>query len=633
MASGSFSSNVHYTSSGDKNFSRYVEVVWSSTNDTTNNKSTISWAAYVRSEGTSTTKWVNSKTITITIAGTTVYAHDEIVATQKNQKLGSGTVTVAHNANGKKSVSVSIQAAFFDYAVNSTYTGTIVMTNNPVYSITVTPGDGSKITIKRTSCNGVGSTGTLTAGTNKLCYGDLLKITFTVEDNYKIITRTVNGSSFTSGNTHTVTGDVTVVSTSQPLASSVGATDANIGSASTITVTKYATAYYHSLQYTFGDLSGYITSSGGVSASEVKFKTASIAFTVPTAFYAQIPNAKKAKCTIVCRTYSSSDSTTVLGDPATCTFTAKTTSDACAPTVTGTVKDVNESTIALTGDSNKLIRYKSTAQCTLTAVPKNSSTISTTKIRDTVVTGTEEDGVVTVTKNYTSVYSVVSNTSFAFSATDSRGYTSKATVAPDVVSYIKLTLNPIVKRPSPTGSQIGITFSGNYYRGSFGAYSNTLTVQYRYRASTESTFTSWTTIGSSNYTVGAKTYSTPEGTMFLVSDATGNTEIFDYKKSYVFEVRAYDGATTSDGTVIKLTTIKKTIPVQRGTPVFDWGEDDFNFNVAVKINDVNINDIFYPVDSVYLSSSNTIPSEISNIGTWTSITTGISGVYGWKRTA
>ena len=38
-----------------------------------------------------------------------------------------------------------------------------------------------------------------------------------------------------------------VVSVAQPLSSDVGASDANIGSVSTITVTKYSTAYYHSL--------------------------------------------------------------------------------------------------------------------------------------------------------------------------------------------------------------------------------------------------------------------------------------------------------------------------------------------------------------------------------------------------
>jgi hypothetical protein len=57
---------------------------------------------------------------------------------------------------------------------------------------------------------------------------------------------------------------------------------------------------------------------------------------------------------------------------------------------------------------------------------------------------------------------------------------------------------------------------------------------------------------------------------------------FDYRSSYIFQVRARDGATV-DGTKHVLSTITKTVEMQKGLPIFDWGENDFNVNVPIII--------------------------------------------------
>lgn len=501
---------------------------------------------------------------------------------------------------------------------NDTYYTTYELSGTSKFTLSVSAGTGSSVTVNRTTS----ALGTSLAATGKLSNGasvykgDKLQITFTPSTNYGIDKHTVNGSAFTSGNTHTVSANVTVVATAYLLASDVGATDANIGAKSTITVTKYNTNYYHSLQYSFGSISGYITSSGDVQSTEVKFSNASVSFTVPTSFYAQIPNAKTGKCTITCRTYSSSSSTTVLGDPSTCTFTATATG---SPGVSGAIVDTDSTTIALTGNSSTLIRYRSNPKCTITATPKNSASISTVKIRGTAVTGTTgSNGVVTAEKTYSNA----SYTSFAFAATDSRGYSSSITLNPTVVSYVELTCSPVISRPTPTGSSIVMSVSGALYRGSFGAASNTLTLDYRYKT-TDGSYGSWKTIPSSSIVLGSSKYT-------VSSFSIG--EDFDYKTSYVFQVRARDGATVN-GTSYILSTVTKTVEVQKGIPVFDWGENDFNVNVALMLSNVNILDIMYPVGAVYMHSSNTLPAAVSGVGTWSSVTTGISGVYAWKRTA
>ena len=528
-----------------------------------------------------------------------------------NVLLKSKTTRVVHNADGSKN-NVSLSASWrFSGVYSGVSIGTITASTTvnldkiTTYSLSISAGTGSNITVNRTS-SGYGGTGNLSSGA-RLYYNDKLKITFTPSTNYAISTHTVNGSTFSSGNTYTVTGNVSVVATAQVLASSVGATDANIGSSSSVVVTKYNSSYYHSLQYKFGSLSGYITSGGGTQSTEVKFSNTSVAFRIPTSFYAEIPNAKTGKCTITCRTYSSSGSTSVLGNATTCTITLTATG---APDVSGTVVDTNATTVALTGSNSKLIRYKSTATATISASAKNSSSIVSKFINGSTVSGN------------TKVYNNCSETSFVFKAVDSRGYSTSITKTPTVVAYIQLTINPVLLRPTPTGSNITMSFSGDFYRGSFGAATNTLTIYYRYKESGGS-YGSWKTVESTKIVFGSHSYTSSE--TFSLDDE------FNYQKEYQFQIMAVDGTSENP-----LSTVIKTVIVPRGIPVFDWGENDFNFNVPVMIDNVNLLNIIYPIGSVYMTASSSLPAVMSKIGTWEHIgddSVSTTNIYVWKRTS
>lgn len=515
---------------------------------------------------------INGETaITLTIENNSAFLNNfDAFATVTNSGATiTGSVSnISHDANGTKTVAISIAANTYPQTgpifwssdpgsiVFTAESKNITLTTFPVGTLSINAGANTSVSVNRTSST-YSNTGTVSAGTS-LYYGDALKIIFTPAANYTIATHTVNGNAFTSGNTFSpVTGNVSIVATAQALGSTVSATNANIGSTSTITVSKYNSSYYHSLQYSFGSLSGYITSSGGVQSSEAKFSGTSISWTVPTTFYAQIPNAKTGTCTITCRTYSSSSSTTVLGTPTTATITVTATG---SPTVSGTVVDQNSTTIALTGSSAKLVRYMSNALCTITATAQNSANISTKSINGESVSGT------------TKTYNGVSATSFVFSATDSRGYTTSSTVTPTMVNYIPLTINPEITRTSPTSSTLVMKFSGNYFNGSFGSRNNTLTVRYRYKLSTASSYGSWTTIssGSSSYTISGNGYSTVSAGYTLSGE-------FAYNSDYDFQVQAYDGNGAA------LTTVTKTVALSAGVPVFDWGKSDFQFNVPVYI--------------------------------------------------
>lgn len=576
-----------YTSS--KYDGRYLQLYITESTDAASNSSTLTWT--LTSAGGAVDYYTIDET-TVSINGTTVYHKGRTYwnsyefPAAKGSK--SGTIKITHNADGTKSnVYVSFKTRVYVYGSQEFANAYITLSNIATYTLSLSAGTGSNITVNRTA-SGYAGTGNLSSGA-RLYYNDKLKITFTPSTNYAISTHTVNGSTFSSGNTYTVTGNVSVKATAQVLASSVGATDANVGSTSTVTVTKYNSSYYHSLQYKFGSLSGYITSSGRTQSSEAKFSNSSVAFRIPTSFYAQIPNSPTGKCTITCRTYSNSGSTSVLGNATTCTITITATG---VPTVSGSVVDTNATTIALTGDSSKLIRYKSMVKATITATAQNSASIASKFINGVAPTDNVR------------IFSDCSETLFIFKATDSRGYSVSVTKSPTVIAYIQLTINPILSRPTPTGDSITMSFSGDFYRGSFGAATNSLTIQYRYKESGGS-YGSWKNVESSKIVFGTRSYTS--------SSAFALDDEFDYKKEYQFQVRAKDGTTEHP-----LSTVTKNITVPRGIPVFDWGEKDFNFNVPVMLNNVNLLNVIYPIGSIYMSVNNTNPGSLFG-GTWEKI--------------
>lgn len=342
----------------------------------------------------------------------------------------------------------------------------------------------------------------------------------------------------------TKTASASQVLTDIPRASAIAATDANIGSVSMIAVTRKSDVYTHSIAYQFGSLSGYIAADGSVSSSEVKHTGTSVPFKIPDSFYEQIPNAKTGTCTLTVKTYSGSAQ---IGSAETTSFTVTAAESLCKPTVSGTVTDSNDTTKALTGDAAKLVRYKSTAHCTISAAANKSASLSEKKIGGTVVSGTTHD-----------IAEVEENT-VEFSATDSRGYTSKARVEFEIVPYVLLTSNPSGRRTDPTSGKATLSLRGNYYNGSFGSQSNSLTLRYRYGPQGGS-FGSWETVSPS---ISGNTYSAD-------ISLTG----LDYETTYVAEVEVKD----------KLDEITETAVIRRGIPVFDWGENDFAFHVPVTIN-------------------------------------------------
>lgn len=130
--SGSFSTSV--TTAGgqlDDRYPRNLVVTWSATQNIANNTSTISWVLKTGSASTST-YYTSVNRIQLIINGTTVF-NDRSTGVYRvaNETLGSGSLTVSHNSDGTKSVSIYAEAGFYDWSVNSTGSGTITLDTIP----------------------------------------------------------------------------------------------------------------------------------------------------------------------------------------------------------------------------------------------------------------------------------------------------------------------------------------------------------------------------------------------------------------------------------------------------------------------------------------------------------------------
>lgn len=322
-----------------------------------------------------------------------------------------------------------------------------------------------------------------------------------------------------------------------PRTSSVTCADGNIGSATTININRASSTFTHTLTYSFLGLTGTIAT---------KTSSTSIGWTIPTSFYSKIPNANSGKGTITCSTYSGN---TLIGT-STCTFNAFVVNS--NPTISGTVEDTNASAITATGDKNKLIRYISNAKVVITATAKNSATISSVK----VVNGSQAKITSTSTIN-----SVDSGT-FSLSCVDSRGLSASATVTKTLVEYIKPVITGVIlNRPSTTSNTINASVQGLCFNGSFGAKTNTFELKWRYKKSTETTWSSYTAVTATR-TGNNFTFSGELGKNFSYTEAFN----FEFVLSDYFMNNAYSATVT------------------RGLPIIDIGKDDINVNGALNEN-------------------------------------------------
>lgn len=334
-------------------------------------------------------------------------------------------------------------------------------------------------------------------------------------------------------------GDLTL--TTIPRASSITATNADIESATTIVINRASSSFTHTITYSFGELSGTIAT---------KTTETTIGFTLPSTFYAEIPNRSAGTCTITCETYNGN---TLIGTKTT-TFFATANQDLCKPEITASAIDTNADTIALTGDNTKFIKYHSNASVAWTATAKNSASITRVYVNDEITTD-----------NPKIINNIVQN-QISLGVLDSRAYMNRGMLDLTMVDYIPLSASVSFYRTAPTTGQVSLEFSGNYFNDSFGNTNNSLTLKWYYK---EKNAQNWTTGGTlvlnTDYVINENTFHSGTGT-YTDDIILGSN--FDYQKAYDFKIEIYDE--------LEIRTIEQT--VSKGIPIINWNDDHFNVN-------------------------------------------------------
>lgn len=420
--------------------------------------------------------------------------------------------------------------------------------------------------------------------------------TFTVEhnaDGKKTISASskLSNSSFTPSSA-SASGEMEL--TYIPRASSVSGGSGNIGSVSKISITRASDTFTHTLEYEFGDLSGTIATGVGTSYD----------WTIPTSFYAEIPNSNSGKGTITCKTYSGD---TLVGTSS-IEFTAKVVNS--NPTIgTFTYQDSNSNTVSITGNNQRIIRNNSNLLFTVgSATPKNSATISKYEItfnnvvKSRTSVGNLDFGKINLSSNTTATLKVI----------DSRGNIATKQITVIVDNWILPTGLITLNRKNNFYSETYLTVDGTY--SSLNG-KNTMTIQYQYKE------------------VSATEYSK----LKTISDNTKETIDLDNNYQWNIKVVITD----------KIGTTTYNLFLDRGMPIafFDRLLSSVGINCfptlkqslevfgSFLLNNKSIVDLIYPIGSIYMSVDSTNP-EINFGGTWVQITdSNISSIgYIWKRT-
>lgn len=342
-----------------------------------------------------------------------------------------------------------------------------------------------------------------------------------------------------------------------PRASGVSCTSPYIGDNGTIIIDRKSSNFTSTVWIVFGNVSQTIATK--TSDVSLPFRTNDI----KSQLYAQIPNSKSGVGTVYCETYSGN---TKIGDTQSSGFTLYVKENDCKPVVSGSVIDTNGSTIALTDDNTKLIRYMSKPRVTVTATPQYSSSIRSYYIN-------LNDGQSSNSSENT--FNTINSNSITVSATDSRGYSNSDNIdlTNRMINYIKLEYTNIsLYRTEETSNTIKLDLDGKFYNGVFkeNGSNNNLTLNWQYKESGAST---WETGGTLTPTIS-------DDSFYLYSETLGTN--FDYEKEYQFKIVASD-------LLMTIGNENKDIHiVTKGKAVVEIGDALVNVNGDFTINDVQI---------------------------------------------
>lgn len=357
---------------------------------------------------------------------------------------------------------------------------------------------------------------------------------------------------------------------------------------------------HYSIEYEFGDLTGVIKDN--IFPTNVP---ATITWKIPMAYSKQFPYATSKTGKLI--SYY-----TLAGRKQvnyTSTFVAKIADDA-KPEISSTVATTDAISLQLSGNTSTIISGVSNVQINLYAAPTPGAYVKDKWCQNLPNYYSDRHGT-------TQTFIGHNNGVFRFGATDTRNRSAVKTITLAAIDYRSPTVS-LDGVEINTNGVATIDISGTWFKGSFGKVSNDITVSYRYKSNSSSSWGSWTTIP--NVTKN------DDGTFSVTVTKNG----LSYTETYNFEARVQDA----------INTVSSKEYTAKSLPIFDWSSDDFNFNVPVSVlsptdsnnpttkqyvdNLVNplmekfasIIDIVYPVGSIYMSVNAADPSKLFSGTAW-----------------
>lgn len=262
-----------------------------------------------------------------------------------------------------------------------------------------------------------------------------------------------------------------------------------------------------------------------------------------------------------------------------------------------TVVITDSITKTYTGNDHTVIRYKSTANVQFKAAANKGSYLVGYQVKN----GSKSVYSTSILKQDTAQISHdvlgASSGKFDVMVEDSRGFRTTASTSIDLIEYFHPTCHLDTVAISPSGGTTVVNVYGQCFNGNFGVQENNCTVYVQYRLIDSAYTQPW----SANYRATV----TRDGNNYT---AKANISGFNYKKRYEFRAYVYDTLSTS--------IYSETI-VGKSTPVFDWSDESFRFNVPVNVEAATT---FNGV--VDVNGNTTITGDLNVIGTITATDSG-----------
>ncbi len=534
---------------------RYLQLTITETVNVAANTSTLNWT--LTSTGGSANYYTVDAT-TVTINGTQVYykartAWDAKVFPAAKGST-SGSITVAHNADGKKSITVGFSTRVYIYGPQE-YGGSMTLTAidrtapTVTFSTSAVTAYGFKISASSSATADIwqystnnGSSWTqfsTTAGTS----ASVTLSSLSPNTSYTVKVRARKKSNQVYG----TSGSATVKTLGGAVVNSVSTVTADNATVSIIiNTTVYEASYSYTLAIKNGSTT-YLTISGLSWSKGTANRTVTLTAAQRTTLLNAMASIKSFTGTFAVTTYSGS---TQIGSTSSKTATVQTTSANSAPTLSGfTYEDSYSTTTNITGNNQLFIQSHSTLKVTPeTATAKNGASISNyTASCNGVSVSNTSGSAITVGKIAKSGSITVTLT-----VTDSRGYTASISKTITVIAYAKPKLSSVtLRRTNEIEPEMQLKFNGSISAISVdGTQKNSVQyVRYRYKKTSETSYSGYYSILSST---------TRSGTSFSFS----NLELLnlDAGSSYDFHLQIQDR-------LFSLSSLDVYFVVPQGTPL------------------------------------------------------------------